>query len=457
MPKTHPEEALLFKFTRGKLTRRENMKVSWHLFNCGACRKEVERLAPAEGDTILSGLFEGLQPLDVADNPSYERAFNFGQNTLEVRGEARDRDRARAPKLYTELMRHPVSRQRALIQRTWRFKNYVFAEFLLEEGQNQVADDPSRAEDLAELALVVAEQLEGSHYGPALVNDLKARCWANIGNARRVHSDLRSADEALTSAERFLAEGTDDVLLRARVLDLKGSLRREQRRFDEAAKLLDRALTIFRDAGENHWVGRILISKAKLAIDAGTPEEGIAQLREAVSLVDGEKEPRLLLCVKQLLCACMTEAGRYQEAKKMLPEVKKLAASHGSNLDSLRTLWLEGQIAKGLSRLDEAETVFARIRDEFVDRGIAYDAALASLDLASVFAQQGRTSEMKQLAEEMLPIFRSRDVHREATAALLVFQQAAKAENVTLQMVHDISRYLREARTNPDLRYPQAS
>lgn len=456
MPKTHPDEKMLEKFSRGKLNRRENMKVSWHLFNCAACRKEVERLAP-EGQALLGTLFQGLQPLDVADNPGYDRAFTFGQNTLEVRGEARDRDRARAPKLYTELTRHPVSRQRALIQRTWRFKNYVFAEFLLEESLRSVVDDPSRAEDLAELALVVAQQLEGSHYGPALINDLKARAWTYVGNARRVATDLRSAEEAFVEAEKALADGTDDVLLRARTLSLQGELRREQRRFDEATDLLQKALSIYREAGEDHWVGRTLIYSAAVLEEAGEPEKAIAQLNEAMGLIDEKREPRLLGCIKGNIASCLSVLGKHQEAKKMLPEVKRLTTEHGTNIDHLRTLWLEGKILRGLNKLDEAEKAFARMRDEFVQRGIAYDAALASLDLATVYAQQGRTGEMKQLAEEMLPIFRSRDVHREATAALLVFQRAAKAESATLQMVADIARYLREARGNPELIYQQAS
>lgn len=456
MPKTHPDEKMLEKFGRGKLNRRENLKVSWHLFNCSACRKEVERLAP-EGNELLQTLFQGLQPLDVADNPSYERAFSFGQNTLEVRGEARDRDRARAPKLYTELTRHPVSRQRSLIQRTWRFKNYVFGEFLLEESSRNVSDDPSRAEDLAELGLVVAEQLEGSHYGPALINDLRGRAWAYIANARRVGTDLRNAEEAMGKAEEFLANGTDDVLLRARSLVLKAEIRREQRRFDEANELLNRALVIYREAGEDHWVGRTLVSTAEVGVESGQFDLAAEQLREAMRLVDEKREPRLGLCIKHNLVRCFTEAGQFQEAKKMLPEVKRLAGEVGSSADMLRALWLEGRIARGLGKLDEAEKLFARMRDEFVERGIAYDAALASLDLASVYAQQGRTGEMKTLAEEMLPIFRSRDVHREATAALLLFQKAAKTESVTVQMVRDLVHYLHHARGNPELQFEQAS
>ena len=41
---------------------------------------------------------------------------------------------------------------------------------------------------------------------------------------------------------------------------------------------------------------------------------------------------------------------------------------------------------------------------------------------------------MKRLAAQMLPVFRSRDVHREALAALAVFQQAAAAENAGLEL-----------------------
>lgn len=454
MPKTHPDDKMLEKFSRGKLNRRENLKVSWHLFNCAACRKEVERLAP-EGNELLHTLFQGLQPLDVADNPSYDRAFNFGQNTLEVRGEARDRDRARAPKLYTELTRHPVSRQRALIQRTWRFKNYVFAEFLLEESARYAADDPSRAEDLAELALVIAEQLVGSHYGPALINDLRARAWAFIGNARRVASDLRSAEEAFGKAELLSAEGTDDVLLKARLLALKGELRCDQRRFAEAETLQDQAIAIYREGDENHWVGRALVSKARIADESGKPERAVEILHEALPLIDEKREPRALWVVKQNLASYLMSAGKFREAQEMMPEVKRLATEVGGNLSVLRASWVEGLIAQGQKRFDEAERILTKMRDEFVKQGIAYDAALVSLDLAAVYAQQGRTREMKLLAEEMLPIFRSREVHREATAALLVFQNAARAETATLQLVRDVSRFLHQARSNPEMQYHQ--
>jgi tetratricopeptide (TPR) repeat protein len=456
MPKTHPDEKLLEKFARGKLSRRDNIKVSWHLYNCAPCRKEVERMVPP-GSALLESLFGGLQPQESVESPSYDRAFSFGQSTLEVRGEARDRDRSRAPRLYAELMRHPVSRQRSLIERTWRFKNYVFGEYLLEQSQQAAVDDPARGEDLAHLGLVVAEQLEGTHYGAALVNDLKARAWAYIANSRRISSDYRGAEEAFQKAEEFLAEGTDDILLRARILDLKGSLRRDQNRFDESAELLEQALTIYRESGEEHWVGRTLISRAKLAEVAGDPEASLKLLQEASQLVDTEREPRLTWCLLSLQIGALKDAGRYEEARKRLPELRKASEAVGTAIDSLRTLWLEGQVALHLAKLEDAERIFTLTRNEFIEKSMGYDAALASLDLATVYTQQGKAAETKKLAEEMFHVFRSRDVHREATAALLVFENAAKAENATLKLVNDIANFLREARKNPALRYNQAS
>ncbi|HEV7517250.1 MAG TPA: hypothetical protein VGR07_13190, partial [Thermoanaerobaculia bacterium] len=57
----------------------------------------------------------------------------------------------------------------------------------------------------------------------------------------------------------------------------------------------------------------------------------------------------------------------------------------------------------------------------------------------------------KRLAEEMLPIFRSRDVHREAIAALMVFQRAAADEQASLALVEELSAYLRKAAGQPGL------
>lgn len=78
--------------------------------------------------------------------------------------------------------------------------------------------------------------------------------------------------------------------------------------------------------------------------------------------------------------------------------------------------------------------------------GLGLDAALVSLDLAMVFLDRGATGELKRLAAEMIPVFESRDDHRKALAAFLLFQKAAEAEQVTLGLIREVVTSLEQAR-----------
>jgi len=53
----------------------------------------------------------------------------------------------------------------------------------------------------------------------------------------------------------------------------------------------------------------------------------------------------------------------------------------------------------------------------------------------------------------MVPIFQSKEVHREAIAALTIFRQAVEREQATAQLAQEILAYLRKARHNPELQF----
>jgi hypothetical protein len=52
----------------------------------------------------------------------------------------------------------------------------------------------------------------------------------------------------------------------------------------------------------------------------------------------------------------------------------------------------------------------------------------------------------------MHQIFAAGDVHREAMAALLLFEDAVRQEKLTSKVVEDFASYLKRARNNPGLR-----
>jgi hypothetical protein len=93
------------------------------------------------------------------------------------------------------------------------------------------------------------------------------------------------------------------------------------------------------------------------------------------------------------------------------------------------------------------------VRHGFEERGNPFDYALASLDVALLYRKEGRFAEIKVLAAEILEIFKAQQVHREAIAAVMLFQDAAENETVTAEMVRRLKDYLAEARSNLQLHF----
>ena len=300
----------------------------------------------------------------------------------------------------------------------------------------------------AELARLVARRVPGSD---AWRSYLEGYAEPFLGSALRVGGELRPADAAFARGWRLRKAGNDEagLLDEGRLLDREASLRREQRRFPEALRLHDRALEIARPDQK----GVILLNKGFTLEEKGDYEASIQVLEQAARLIDGQRQPRLLFGVRFNKAANLCRLGRAREAEPIVEEVRDLAERLRNDLDLVRTLWLEGLVHAGLGRLEQAGTALEQVRCDFAARLIPYDFALASLDLALLYREQGRSAEVLALADEMLRIFEAADVHREALAAVLLFRDAARKGEVTAGLVHRLQEFLKKARNNPKLRF----
>jgi hypothetical protein len=183
------------------------------------------------------------------------------------------------------------------------------------------------------------------------------------------------------------------------------------------------------------------------------PEKSIELLKRAEAMVKIERDPRLVLCLRHNLVWDLTSIERHEEAARRLSGVSALCRELGNPLDLIRLRWAEGKIAAGLGRTDEAMQILGELRHQFIDRDMAYDAALITLELTELYARNGRAAEVKELSLQMASIFQSQDVPREALAALLFFQRAAQRERVTAKLAREIATFLQQLRANPDLRF----
>ncbi len=344
-----------------------------------------------------------------------------------------------------------------LIENDSRFHTWGFFELLVDRSREDSFTNVGRAEELAELALQLADKLDASRYGAERIEDLRARAWGAIGNACRVRSDLAAAETAFEAAFVHLRQGTRDGLERACLLDLRASLLRAQRRLDEAVRLLRRAVQIFSDVGDRHRAGRSLVNLSTVHHIAGETERSIPLLVRAQELIDPAREPRLLLCARYDMIAYLAGLGRHMEARGLYAQSRHLFRQFPDPWAQNRRQWIKGKIARGLGQADEAETALRAARDGFLAEGIAYNVALVSLDLAALYAEQGRTGEMKRLAAEMMPIFSSRQIHREALVALAFFRRAVEEEEASLRLVQTVASYLERAQHDPQMSFEKPS
>lgn len=443
--KIHPNKLLLEEMLLS--LGEEHRVILDHLVQCENCRRNIQELRSQQ--MKVPGKILGW-PAD-----PYQEALERSRPEMDTMTRTLAKERAQAPALFVELMGFPLAQRDLLLRNDLRYQTWGLFELLVERALEMATRDASYAEELGLLALRLADHLDPLVYDPELVADLRGRAWAHIGNARRVRSDFRGAEEAFDRADSCLRRGTQESVERAIFLDLKASLRRAQRRFEEASKLLRRAVAIFLQYGHRHRAGRSLVNISMVHHYAGRPEQGIPLLYQALQLIDSEQEPRLLLCARHNLIDYLASSGRYLEAQNLYRETRPLYRDFPDAWVQNRRKWVRGRIAQGLGQARLAESLFLAARDGFVEEGIPYDTALISLELASLYAEQGRTADLKRLAQEMVPIFSSLQIHREALAALTFLKQAMEAERASLELVNRVESYLRLARHDPELRFEE--
>jgi tetratricopeptide (TPR) repeat protein len=432
----HITRELLRAVASGELPPRVLTEIGWrHLMRlCPTCNEEVtafqqERAAPANYDTAFRVL-----PVVLERHTT----------DLEMKTGAARRD-------FLALLRlAPGERLHRIRRASTRFRGVMLARMLLDEAKRHMPAEPHAVYELAETAETVLMRTPDA---PGLY-DLFARAVAYRANAERAKGDLLVAGDTLRNARGLIRnKGVTDPVVYAEVDWIEGALRKDQRQFKEAEELLVRAVNLYGLTGTKEESAQPLITLGLLYYDRGDYQKAAEVTRAAAEMMNPKEDPRFYLCARHNLALFLAESGDYRAASETLHEDAVLYREYPDLWTNLRQTWLKGKIAWGLGDLDDAERLLGEARNGFILQNIGYDAAMVSIDLALVYVQQRRTRELKQLADEMHQIFAAGDVHREAVAALLLFEDAIREEKLTAKVVQDLAGYLKRARSNPGLRF----
>jgi tetratricopeptide (TPR) repeat protein/transcriptional regulator with XRE-family HTH domain len=356
-----------------------------------------------------------------------------------LRAERDAQDRREAEEqcgLLRELPTWPARQER--IRSTEACHTWACVERLAAESEHAAADNADDAIAWARLALCAA-----AHLAPESRRK-RMEGWAgyHLGNALRVKSYFRTADIAFERAEaEFLKGNAEDLPLdQGTPFDLLASLRREQRRFPEAMDLHKRALTLSPEKG------RVLLNMAFTLEQSGDAGAALEVLEEARPYVEASGDLRDKKVLLGNLSVCLRKLGKLMDAEALVPALREVVLQLGNDLDLTRTLWNEGLIDAGLGRIAKAAATLEQVLDELIGHGLPWDAALAGLDLAVVHLEAGRTREVMGLAVRLEGVFRAYQIEREALAALLVFCEAARREEATVELIRQTAEILEERR-----------
>jgi tetratricopeptide (TPR) repeat protein len=382
---------------------------------------------------------------------NYEAVFRVLPVVLEKHSADLEAKTGAARRDFLDLLRlAPSERLHRIHRASTRFRGVLLARMLLDEAKGHMPAEPGVVNELAETAEAILLRTPDT---PGLY-DLFARAVAYRANAERAKGDLLAAGDTLRNARGLIRnKGVTDPEVYAEVDWIEGALRKDQRQFKEAEELLVRAVNLYGLTGTKEEAAKPLITLGLLYYDRGDYRQANEVTRAAVGMMNPKVDPRSYLCARHNLALFLAELGDYGTAAEILQEDATLYRKFPDLWTNLRQTWLKGKIAWGLGDLAEAERLLGEARNGFILQNIGYDAAMVSLDLALIYVQQRRTTELRQLADEMHKIFAAGDVHREAIAALLLFEDAVREERLTAENVEDLAGYLKRARGNPGLRF----
>ena len=436
----HPSAEDFEGFLRGTSRsgrQAQNARVLRHLLSdCAFCRDRLnatgwsrQRLA-----RLIQPRAEGESQEATAPAYDYSGAFAAADRAVtEFLHVELQEDQPAA--LLAELESLPPADRRQRVGAGGPFATPGMVRTLIDRSHASRYKDTDETLHYAHLARMAAEACPAESAGGEMrLADLRARAWGQYGNALRLCTRPREAEEVFATARSYRQQGTGDPMLRAWLLERMTPLFIFQKRFSEAIEMCEEAGQIYQELGENQLLASTLVQKAIATLYSGEAAQAARILNSAVPLIDVQ-DAHLLMAACHNLIRCYIDLDRPDQALALYSEIRSLYQEFDDPLILLRMAWQEGVLLRDLGHLRAAETALLRARKGYQEMGLAYEVALSSLDLASVYVKLGLVEEVKRTVMTTVPIFHALRVKLETLAALLQLRQVADQEQQALELI----------------------
>lgn len=178
---------------------------------------------------------------------------------------------------------------------------------------------------------------------------MEAQAWDEVANLLDIHSANLMSAGRLDTLTAYLDSLPPEVLHGHPMLIFTlGELARLHSRFEESQGWYKQAETIWRSRGQQDGVARALRGQARVYLDTVNPSKAEELLEQAIRLSDGFEDREAQMRLYELLAENKLNAGRADEAERLLQRAEALRTEGPSN----EQLWFRVLIRTG--RLTEA-------------------------------------------------------------------------------------------------------
>lgn len=346
------------------------------------------------------------------------------------------------PPFISELLRTPPGRRVLRVSnppKSWSIRE---VRGITEFSYSLRYSDPWAMLEFAKLACTLAQALGRRGSQGAEYEDACTAAWIQLGNANKVLARFRAAETAFDRARLHLEKNSGTPELAALFWETFGGLRRNQRRFSEAAEALRHAQSFLEQSGKPEDLARCFICQAINYSYMPDPEKAVERAQIAVRLLPGDADPKLMYSAIHTMVSNLIDAGRPDEAAECLLEAEDLLDSQNDPLLAARRTWLRAHldVAFGLA---SAEVHFKKAARAFERYNLHYEQAMVLLQLALFYSTKNRDREMDETLEAIFPVFEALGIRREALMCRLlarVPRQRREVQRATLMRLFLLMR-----------------
>jgi tetratricopeptide (TPR) repeat protein len=228
----------------------------------------------------------------------------------------------------------------------------------------------------ASAAVVLAEEKFAE-----LPPDLVVAAWTEFGNSLRIAGRYEDAERAL---ERASALPASNPPTKTHLLEVKASLYRHTRRFEEAVRLLSLAIEEEKAVGDSDAEARHYNHLGIVSLDSGDPEKALVAFQTALDLFGPDAPPDVVASTGHNLLETLVSVGRLSAASAVLVILEPFYRRLTSSRLLAKAEWMRARLCRELHQLPAAR--------------LAYERAYALL------STERRAPELAELAKEMAEI-----------------------------------------------------